>query len=666
MHESFLSDLAIVLSVAGVTCSLALRFKVPLILSYLLAGLIIGPYIPVPLFASHERVEELAEFGVVFVMFCVGLEFQFRKLFQIIGLAGLTAVTQISLMFAIGYGLGLSMGWTVLEALFLGGSISISSTMVVSKVLDNSKPTSARETILGVLILQDIAAVIMIAALTAVAAGAGLSAAELGRTLGELIGVLAAMIVVGYLVIPRLIQFVDRLDSQEAMTIVACGICFGMAYLAETFGYSVALGAFVAGMLVSESGLGLEVERILLTLKDLFAAIFFVSIGMTVDPLLAIKSLPVAIGVAFAVVVGQFFVVTTAGLLSGNGLRRSVTSGVALGQVGEFAFIIAAVGISARVVKVPLQSILVTVAVITTFTTPFFFGRIEKIIGFVDRKFPSRFRLLLTFYEGWLDRLKSRQSEPAGNAIVRRIFYVIFVDALLSVLICVISAIFWVRLDETLTSTGFGPATSDFLIALGTVLLLAPFVLGIFRNVLKLSSHASGLLFPSSNQQSSVLLRRILVGPVIAFVALPFFALLSGLFETAAIFEVFLVLVTIGAIYFWRRVGDFQAEVHSGARSFVELIAQDPSQLPAGKRGEPHIPGLHQVTNYKIEDGSSIGGKTLAEVNLRALTGTTVISIVRDGEEVILPTGRENLKSGDVLVLAGTKTSTEKAISMLK
>lgn len=665
MHSSFLTDLTVVLGVAGIICALAQTFRIPLILGYLFAGLLIGPYIPVPLFADTSRVESLAEFGVVFVMFCIGLEFQIKRLVKVVPTAGLTALMQISMLFGLGYIMGLMWEWSIVESIFLGGSIAISSTMVVSKVLDSSPKTSAREHIFGVLVLQDLAAVILIAALTAVAAGAGLSASEVGRTLAELTGVLAVMVIGGYLTIPRLIVYVEKLNNKEALTIVACGICFAMAFAAEKFGYSVALGAFVAGILVSESGHGPKIEHLLLEVKNIFAAIFFVSIGMTVDPLMAIKHLPTALTVAVVVIAGQFLFVTFAGLLSGIGLRKSVTTAIALGQIGEFAFIIATVGMSAGVVKTPLQSILVTVAIITTFTTPFFFNRIESIVGFVDRKMPSRVRLMLTFYESWLERLRVSAASGSRKAIIRKILIVILADIAIAVLIAVVFAIFRWRLEDTLHGLGLSATVRNLVLAVSLILLLAPPIWGIVKNLLKLSNFASTLLFKAENIKSPLLLRRIMIGPVAGFVAFPFFLLLSGLFESVLILEVFLLMILIGAIRFWRSTKGFQEDVHTGAKTFVELLARNQGETENMEQRETQIPGLHRVIDFKIPQSSRLQGKTLAEVNLRALTGCTVISIMRDGDEVILPTGREILAGGDMLVLAGTTSAAENAQKLL-
>ena len=293
---NFVVDLAIVLSVAGVTSVLARLLGQPSILGYLLAGFIVGPYIPIPVFADPQRVQELAEFGVLLVMFAIGLEFRISKLMSVLPLSGLTGLIQVSFLVWCGFSVGHLIGWNTVQSVFLGASIAISSTMIVSKVFEDHPPApQVRQYVLGVLVVQDVLAIVLIAATTAIAAGGGLAPMQLVTTIGGLAAVLFGMLVGGMLVVPRLMRAVVRLRSPEISAVVSVGLCFGLAELAATFGYSVALGAFIAGMLVAESGQGVTVEHLIRPLRDVFAAVFFVSVGMTVDPFQAFDSIGVTL-----------------------------------------------------------------------------------------------------------------------------------------------------------------------------------------------------------------------------------------------------------------------------------------------------------------------------------------------------------------------------------
>ncbi|MCA9715698.1 MAG: cation:proton antiporter, partial [Myxococcales bacterium] len=337
---SIVTDLAIVLGVAAVTGTIARALRQPPVLGYLLAGLIVGPYIPIPLFADGERVHELAEFGVVLVMFAVGLEFSLGRVARVLPLAGVTALVQIGGMFWAGSALGQLLGLSSVGAVFLGASVAISSTMVVTKVFDlHRPPDEVRALVLGVLVLQDLVAIVLIAIVTGVAEGAGLAPAALLATLGRLLGVLAAVVLLGLFLVPRVARRVWAIRSPEVSTVFALGLCFSAAVGMQQLGYSPALGAFLAGMLVAESGLGARYEHLVAPLRDVFAAVFFVSVGMSVDPRLAFEQLGASLAVAGTVFALQWLLVTSAGLLSGLGLRRAGHAGFALGQIGEFGFI---------------------------------------------------------------------------------------------------------------------------------------------------------------------------------------------------------------------------------------------------------------------------------------------------------------------------------------
>ncbi|HXV64309.1 MAG TPA: cation:proton antiporter [Vicinamibacteria bacterium] len=565
MHEpTFLVDLALVLGVGAVTSVVARLLHQPSILGYLAAGLIVGPYIPLPFFADPERIQAMAEFGVVLVMFALGLEFRVAKLVRVLPVAGLTALLQMSALIWAGFSLGRVLGWSVVESSFLGASIAISSTMVVSRVFDQQPVgRDVREMVLGVLILQDVGAIALIALMTAVATGGTMDPNDLVATLGWLFVALAGMLGVGMLIVPRAIRAVAKLKSGEILTVFSIGLCFVLAVLAERLGYSVALGSFLAGILVAESGHSPAVEKSVQSVRDMFAAIFFVSIGMTVDPGQAMESLPAALLVFLVVVVGQFAAVSVAGILSGNGLRRSITAGLALGQIGEFAFILGAIGVSAGVVEVALQPILVTVAIGTAFTTPLLLAAAPRWVQAVDRLLPHRAQWLLGMYESWLGRMRRALDNPRSSRKVGRALRAIAFDAVALDIVFALTAALYdsggVWFASRLSTSAAGGHIAVIVLA---VIVAAPLVAGLVRNANALSKLAGESLLSSAKGGAAVAtriashtLRALILLSVLLGVVLPSIAVLRPIYGGPYVALGLCLLVAAVGVYLWRNAG---------------------------------------------------------------------------------------------------------------
>ena len=322
MH-SLVSDLAIVLGVAAATSIVLRVLRQPSVLGYLVAGLLVGPLLSTPLFADVERLDQLSEFGVILVMFSIGLEFSVARLLKLLPASGLAALVQIGAMAWLGYAFALFVGLGAVPGLFVGASVAISSTMVVAKVYDDHTPGRAlRRLVFGVLVVQDVVAVIFIAALTAVASGATVSLDSLASIGLTLIAALVAALGGGLLVIPRLVRFLYRIGNRELLVVAMAALAFCAAVGAARLGYSAALGAFLAGMLVAESGRGRESEHIVAPLRDLFTAIFFVTVGMGVDPAMAVRHLDEACLLTVIVVGGQLVAVSHRWRSRGQRLAR--------------------------------------------------------------------------------------------------------------------------------------------------------------------------------------------------------------------------------------------------------------------------------------------------------------------------------------------------------
>lgn len=675
-HESLIVDLAIVLAVAATTGLVARWLRQPSVLGYLFAGLVVGPYIPIPIFANPARVEAMAEFGVVLVMFAVGLEFRLGKLRSILPSSGLTALLQVSFLLWAGFVLGGALGWATTESVFLGACLCISSTMLVSRVFQEQRVSEdVRRHVLGVLVLQDIAAIVLIAAMTALATSGQLAPAELSSTILRLLVVLGGLLGVGLLLVPRAVRAVVRIGSKELLVVCAIALCFGLAELAEVLGYSVALGAFVAGILAAESGRAHDVELQVAPLRDLFAAIFFVSIGMSVDPLLAWQHLPVTL-VAFAVVVmGQALSVTVAGTLSGNGLRASITSGLALGQIGEFAFILAGIGASAGVVRPELRAILVTVAVLTAFTTPLLLRLSPQVVEAVDKLLPMRLRRLIDLQEDWVERLRLSPSTGLGHQQWAKPLKRFVLDAA-------------VALGVMAMGVRAGPAAARWLAARSGVepvvirSLLAALVLALFvtllvaatKNALALGTLLASAAFPTAaNESVGVQVSRRTLRVVLLLVmtlgfGLPAIAVLRPILGSAIGGATLAVLVLAIGAYLWRTANALDAQFESGVEKLAGLLARQAGENQgSGPLHDPAlVPGLDHAKSLNLAPHAFAVGKTLVEIHLRALTSATVVAIRRADGSVELPSGREPLGAGDVLALVGNDDALVRARSLLE
>ncbi len=663
---ALVQDLGIALSMAAGMGLLAKRLGQPPVLGYLLAGLLVGPYIPIPVFADGERTHALSELGIVLVMFVVGLELRIKRLIKVLPTAGATALIEVGALLLAGIGIGTVLGWGAQGALFLGASIAISSTMIVSNVFTGQGVTGPlRSYVMSVLVVQDVLAIVLAAVLTAVAAGQGLEPLALAVVVVRLAAVLLGILALGVFLVPPLIRWVKALGSKELLVVVCAGLCFGLAFVAESLGYSVALGAFLAGVLVAESGEGHHVERAMEPVRDIFAAIFFVAIGMSVDPRLAFANLPVALVVSGLVLVVQLLSVGSAGILSGNGLRRSVRAGLSLGQVGEFGFILSAIGIQAGVAPPELAPIVVTVAVLTSFTTPIAIRHSEGLVHQLEDALPQRIRGSLSLYAAWLERLRSQPALPPKRSPGQRLLWVLALDGGLSVALGlgVHRARPW--LSTQLERVGVSPGQSVWVLLALTLLLGLPLILGFARGSGRYAEHLAQRVLPDSQSQGRVLLQRgvrtllvLCFGVPVAALLVPATGLLSGV----------VVLVLVGVLAMWtlRATEGADAELRSGAGRVLDILEARLSEESSAGGSLPVAPGLVEGTRtLTLLPHARGAGLTLAQLDLRAKTGATVVGVRSPGTQTQAPDSHQALQAGDVLVLAGPYQALQDAEQLL-
>lgn len=656
------ADFAVVLGVATVTGALARRLKQPPVLGYLLAGLIVGPYIPIPLFADVERVREMSELGVVLVMFTVGLEFSLSRAVQVLPTAGLAAAVQISGLFWAGNLVGVALGLSTPGQVVMGAGLCVSSTMVVTKVFEVHKPpTDVRSLVLGVLVLQDIVAIVLIAVVTAVAAGASASPGELLGVAGQLLGAIVVAGLVGLVVIPRLTKAVAKLDMAEVDTVFAVGICFVFGGVMQLLGYSPALGAFLSGALVAESGLASRYEHLVAPLRDVFAAIFFVSIGMQVDPLVATGHVPQMLAVAALVAALQLALVSAAGLLSGQGLRKSMHSGLALGQLGEFAFIIIGIGVSAGLLSPSLFTVIVGAAVWTTFTTSVGLARADALLDKVEHALPTRVTTHLSMYAAWIARARGSTDERRPQT--RRAIAMLAIDGAAIAGIVIGESFAWPTVGGWAERQGLPPQAVAFLGALLMLGTIAPFAYAIWRASRALGTGLAGAALPPRGAPSELvstsrvaitrtLQLAALLGTGMLVVALtrPFVPPGSGLLALG-------VFLVPAAAALWRSRGPFESQVQSATVALFDFLRRQDSSVAPTSEAESLLHGLGDVVRIEIPAGAPAVGATLGELDLRAQTGAAVLAIADAGGTVVAPASMRPIEAGSILALTGPPSS---------
>jgi CPA2 family monovalent cation:H+ antiporter-2 len=689
--HTFLATLALVLCTAAITTVVFQRLKQPVILGYLLAGLFVGPHVTlVPAIANQEAVHILSELGVILLLFGIGLEFSLRKLMRVGGPAGITGVIAISTIFWFGNGAARMMGWNPTEALFAGAAIAVSSTTIIAKAFEERKIRGRlRDLVFSVLIIEDLVSILLLAVLTTVAAGQAASAEQVAGSAFRLLGMLLIAMVIGLFTIPRVMRWVVGLGSKETSIVASMGLCFAGAYLADFAGYSVALGAFLAGSLIAESGKGHAVERLVLPIRDLFAAIFFVSVGMLIDPALVREHWVAVMVFTLLVVFGKVIAISLGAFISGSGTRISLQAGMSMAQIGEFSFIIAAVGVASPLVRDFLYPVMVAVSAVTTMITPWLIRGAPGAADWIDRKLPRPLQTYASLYETWVDELRQAPKTRTTGSRTRQSIRWLLIDT-----VCVTAVIIGMAV--------FGPQVRVFLVEntplplefaswgmWGTALLLAaPFLFGIFRVARRLAEQLARAALPHHGKMDRAAAPRgaliisfeiaivFLVGLPVLAVSQPFLPPFRG----AAILVAVLLLLGIAA---WRSARNLQGHVSAGSEVLLAALKHSlpPEQqtqefttsgLTMERPVDPLatatylLPGMGTPRRFVMEEHHYGAGKTLAEVGIRGRTGATVLAINRGDEGIPAPSKTEKLLPGDKLVLVGSQTATDAAMTLLR
>ena len=406
--------MALVMCIAALAAIICQFLRQPLVVGYLIAGMVVGPNVP-GVYANLERVRLVAELGVTVLVFSIGLEFNFRRLMRLAPTAGLVALIQAAAMIGLGYLVGRLMGWTPWESLVTGAIVSISGAVIVAKVFEEVRVDSrVRELVFGVVLCEDVIGILMLAVLITLANGGVLSFHELEIDAGRLSSFIIVVIVIGLITVPYVVRGVTRFNRPEILLITSLGFCFAFAMIAERLGYTVVLGAFLAGSLVAESEQGAVVEKLIEPVKQLFGALFFVGVGMLIEPQLLARNWPVLAVLAVVAIAGKTIAVSLASILIGERPDTAVKTGFAMAQIGTFSilFALAARGDAKGGL---LYSLAVALKAVTSVLCPLLIRASDPAADWINRRLPVRVQSALSHYVLWLDRTRKLRQQTEGH-----------------------------------------------------------------------------------------------------------------------------------------------------------------------------------------------------------------------------------------------------------
>lgn len=635
-----IADLGLILSVAAVTTLVFKKIKQPLVLGYIIAGVLVGPHVTlVPTVLDEESIKVWSELGVIFLLFSLGLEFSFKKVAKVGGTSGITALVTVCFMLGVGYLTGQWLGWGAMDSLFLGGILSISSTTIIVRALNELglKTQVFAGVVVGVLVIEDIVAVLLLVLLSSLAVSQHFSGGAMLWELGKLGFFLILWFAAGVFLIPTLLARTRKLMNDETLLIVAVALCLSMVVFAVNTGFSAALGAFIMGALLAETVQAERIEHLVRPVKDLFGAIFFVSVGMLLDPAMLVEYWQQVLLISVVVILGQPLSVMAGALLAGEPMFRAVRVGMSLSQIGEFSFIIATLGLTLNVTSAFLYPIAVAVSAVTTFTTPYMIKASGPFAGFVERMLPQRWAKALGRYSLQADQVKETS---AWRQLLRSyaINLAVFAVLCLTVVLGAGPAFLVLFGDQFMGVDG------RVLAGLTTFLLVLPFIWAM--SLRRISRNAYRQLWVNKRMLRGPLVMMEVVRLAAAVVVLA--VLVNVFFSTGWAFMALLVLMIVALFLFRQRLHIFYLRME-------ERFFQNLNQRELSLRRTDLAPWDMHLAQVRVKVDSGLAGQSLIELGLREKYGVNIAMIERvSGHSVPAPGRNHLLLPGDNLFVIGT------------
>ncbi len=641
-----IQDLGFILIAAAVVSLIFKRFKQPVVLGYLIAGIIVGPHVSItPTVVEGDSLKIWAEIGVIFLLFGLGLEFSFKKLAKVGVSVSITAVFEIIFMMGLGFLAGISLGWSTMDSLFLGGILSISSTTIIVRAFDelNLKGRRFVKVVFGVLIVEDLVAVLLLVLLSTVAVTRSFSGEELVLSALKLMFFVIIWFVLGIYSLPTFLQKIRKHLNDETTLIVALGLCLLMVIIATKTGFSAALGAFVMGSILAETRDGKTIEHLLNPVKNLFAAIFFVSVGMLIDPAVLKNHFGVIIFLTVITIVGKLLSTTLGALISGQSLRHSVQAGMSLAQIGEFSFIIATLGLTLKVTSDILYPIAVAISGITTFTTPYLIRLSDPLCAWIEKVLPHDLKLRLERYQSSVSSSASGRTQSYWSLNGSKI--------ILNAIIVLGLVYFTRKYISPIVFERFGDSTPVFFILTSTVLLIsAPFLWALA--ISQSAYHGNNTI--RSVETLFSLFRMALGVTIVGFIIWQFI-------PVPGVSNILVFILFVLSFAFMKLTKPAYVRME---KIFISNL--DDRQKSTHSHRPQLAPWDAALAEYVLSPESDLVAKTLRECSLKERFGVTITLIERGNKRIIAPSRDEFLFPYDRLFLIGTDEQLAKAVEVIE
>lgn len=650
--ENLVSDLAFILILGAFVTVLFKWLKQPVVLGYIVAGFLASPHFEyLPSVTTESNIEFWAQLGIVVLLFSLGLEFSFKKLLNVGGSAVVTALIIVTGMMASGFAIGHFLHFSNMNSLFLGGMLSMSSTTIIIKAFTDLglRQKKFASLVFAVLIVEDLFAVLMMVILSSIAINKSVEGSEMLFSISKLVFFLVIWFLVGVYVLPSLLNSIRRYLNNETLLIISLGLCFGMAVFSVYCGFSLALGAFVMGSIIAGISYAERIEDVVTPVKDLFGAVFFISVGMMVNPGVIVEYWSPILILSCVVIVGMIIFGTFGMLITGQSLRIAMESGFSLTQIGEFAFIIASLGMSLGVLDDNIYPIVVAVSVITTFTTPYFIRLADPAYNLVERHLPARLHFLIERYSGQA----SSESETRAlwlSVLKRYIWRIVLYSIVIIAIILICTRILRPWLLEV------SPSWGRAICSITALLLMSPFLLA--------------LAIPASKRTERERLRAANAHFDVPLIVMTIFRLLLALgfiVYTLSVIHSMRVGWVVGFFIFVTLLGTWSGRLKKQARMIESRFFDNLNERELRRSGKNNnlVSDMH-LAYIRVGYSSPFVGQKLIDSDVRRRYGVNVASIQRGGELIAVPNGNERLFPGDVIGVIGTDEQIEQLLPVVE